>query len=91
MRWQVPSQSGASFTGTVVVIQNAQSAAGTLTGNVVAGGTISFEFRFNDCSGGCAATGTATLSGTMIMGTYRATNARSVTVNGQFTLNRLPS
>lgn len=90
MRWQVSSQSGASFTGAVVVVQNAQSAAGTLTGSLAIG-TISFQLRFDDCAGGCPATGTATLSGTVITGTYQAPNARGVTVNGQFTLNKLPS
>ena len=89
MRWQVSSQSGGTFTGGVVVVQNSQSASGTLSGSI-ASSAVTFQFRFDDCAGGCPATGTATVSDASIAGSYKATNARSATVNGQFALSRIP-
>lgn len=89
MRWQISTQTGNSFSATLMVSQNDQTGSGTLTGTLTAD-QVTFRFAIDACPNSCSGNGNASVSGSTISGTYQAVNLLEQSVNGQFTLTRQP-
>ena len=87
MTWDITPSTGSSLNGTVAVIQNGQAASGPLSGST-SGSDATFLFTLTACPGGCASSGTATVTNTTLKGTYTSSNLTGQPRSGPFTLTR---